>query len=581
MLLAAVCAAVAGTACTFRLWADPAARAVSGNIPDATHYSWWLAHTPFAILHGQSPFATPALNWPGGVSAMNNNSLLLPSIVLGPITWLFGSLATLNVLTILSVPLCIAASFWALRQQDVVSAQSGDRLGVPAALAGAAGFGISPAIVNSLVGHVTMSLAPLLPVLLVLGVRAWQNPRPVPAGLLLGLVATAQIFIGEEVLFQAGIASLMVALTAAVSRPSLLTGALSRLARSAAAAFAVLLLIAGYPLYLQFFGPLAQHGSPFLPNYFGADLTAFWTTSDRLLLHTDAGSAASALFPGGVEEHLAFLGVPLLVFCLLVVVLGWRTLLVRCAGVGLFLCLVLSLGGRIWVGGVQHSWRGPYAILQSLPVAEASLATRLALPAALFAGLLLALGLQALLSAPASPRGSRRTRCAVAGVVAVACLAPLLPRPLPVEQIPSAPRFFTRASSSIPKGSVLVVLPYPTAVETEAMRWQVAAGFSFSMPGGYFLGPGPGGHAYVGGDADPALARALADVARTGQPAAVTPEFRAQALQDLRAWHPEMMVLGPSPAAVALRATLTQLLGQGPEMIDGVEVWRDPAGLLS
>jgi hypothetical protein len=575
--LVALAAAVTGSACTLRLWPGMGSRMVSGNLPDAVHYSWWLAHTPFALGHGTSPLETTAMNWPTGVSAMNNTTLMLPAVLLWPLTAATSSLLTLNLLNVLSVPLCVLAGYWALRRPHL-----GLGLGRPAALAGAVAFGISPAIVNSLVGHVTMSFAPLLPVLVALSVRAWTDARPVRAGLVLGAVATAQVFIGEEVLFQAGFGALVVLLVVALSRPRQVRAGAARLVRSLGVAVAVLLVVAGYPLHSQFLGRLRQHGNPFLPDYYGADVTSFVTAGDRLLLHTDAGTAATARFAGGVEEHLAYLGWPLLLTGLAVGVLGWRrSVAVRAAAVGLVLCTVLSLGGRIWVRGEWTEHRGPYALLQSLPVTEASLATRFGLLAALFSGVLLAAGVHALLaSGPSRSRFSPRVRAGLGAVLALACLLPLVPRVLPVDDAPAAPSWFRTEGRAQPAGSVLLVLPYPTPVTPWAMRWQVAADFAYAMPGGYFLGPGPDRVAYVGGDADPYTARLLTQAVANGRPVVWDDAAREQARVDFRAWGARAVVVGPDPGYPVLRRSITDLFGQEPERRGGVDIWRDPAALL-
>jgi len=60
--------------------------------PDATHYLWWLGHTPHAIWNGQNPFETLDLNWAEGVSAMNNTTLCC-AVLLSPVSWLAGSLS--------------------------------------------------------------------------------------------------------------------------------------------------------------------------------------------------------------------------------------------------------------------------------------------------------------------------------------------------------------------------------------------------------------------------------------------------------------------------------------------------------
>jgi hypothetical protein len=610
-LLIVVVAAAAlgfGIAVTSGLWSDPSDRMVAANVPDATHYLWWLGHTPHALGQLENPFRTVDMNWPEGVSAMNNTTLLLPSLLLWPVSWLADSLVSLNVLNILAVPACALAGYWALRQvpwsrpgapeaDDRAGPDPGDpsstleepdpfgpdlaaeqarrelgRISRPAALVGGVAFGISPAIVNSLVGHITMAFAPGLALLVVLSVKAWHDDHPVRTGLLLGAVATAQVFTGEEVLFQAVVAAVLILLVAAISRPRAIGTGARRLVRSLAVAFAVFLPITAYPLYLQFFGPLKQEGSPFLLDFFGADVTAFTTPTSQVLLHTAEQEARSLKFAGGLEEHLAYLGWPLLITCLLTAVICWRRVPVRCAALSLLVAMLLSLGGRLWINGSWTERPGPYRLFQSLPVTEASLATRFGLLAALFAAALLAFAVHEI--------ATRMTRPMLGAMLAaglsLACLAPLVPVPLSVVDTPEVPRYFTTTARELPAESVVVVLPFPVATRPVAMRWQSAADYRFRMPGGYFLGPAPDGHAYVGGSADPPTALLLAQVAETGMPAVVTPQQQAQAVTDLRAWGASRVVLGPDPAQSALRQTVISLLGKEPQQIDGVDVWTDP-----
>jgi hypothetical protein len=441
-----------------------------------------------------------------------------------------------------------------------------------AALAAAGAFGFAPAIANSLVGHVTMAFAPGLPVLMVLSVDAWRGREGWTTrrtGLALGLVAAAQVFTGEEVLFQAALGAAIVLVVAALSRPREIRAGAVRLARTLGVALAVFLPLTAYPLWLQFFGRLAHHGNPFLKDYYAADLTAFTTPTERLWLHGADSAAKAAKFPGGVEEHLAYLGWPLVITCVAVTLWRWRDdVRVRCAAVGLFAAAVLSLGGRLWVGGVWTQTAGPYAVLQRLPVVEASLASRLGLLAALFSAVLLGVAVDAVL------RMRNEWRRAAALVIAVACVAPLLPRPLTTLPAPEVPAYFADGDRYLKDDPVLVVLPYPWAGQPVAMRWQSESGYRFRMPGGYFLGPGPDGRAYVGGEADPPTAQLLTTIANEGVPHQVTPAEQEQAGEDLRALGADAVVLGPDGAADLLRTTVTALLGQEPERVGGVDVWR-------
>lgn len=568
IVLVATAALGFGVAVTSGLWPHLGGRMVAGNVPDATHYLWWLGHTPHALAQGENPFTTLDMNWSEGVSAMNNTTLLLPAVLLWPISWLAGSLVTLNVLNVLAVPACAAAGYWALRQVP----WDDDRIGRPAALVGGVAFGISPAIVNSLVGHITMAFAPGLPLLLGLSLLAWHGEHSIRTGLWLGAAATAQVFTGEEVLFQAVVGAVLILLVAAASRPRAVPAAARRLVRALLVAFAVFLPITAYPLYLQFLGPLKQTGSPFLLDFFGADVTAFTTPTGQVLLHTAAQEAKAVTFAGGIEEHLAYLGWPLLITCLLTAMLCWRQVAVRCAAVALAVAMALSLGGRLWINGTWTEHPGPYRLFQSLPVTEASLATRFGLLAALFAAALLGFAVHEIaIRAPRPHLGSL-----LAAGLSLVCLAPLAPVPLTVVGAPEIPTYFTRTAKTLPAESVALVLPYPVPGRPIAMRWQSAADYRFRMPGGYFLGPGPDGHAYVGGAADPPTANLLAQVAETGQPVVTTPEQRAQAVVDLKAWGAERVVLGPDPAQAALRQTMSSLLGREPQQIDGVDVWTDP-----
>ena len=567
VLLAAGCYAVN------ELWQHPASRMVEGDWPDSVHYTWWLGWTAHALAHGQNPLVTDAMNWPQGVSAMNNTTLLLPATLLAPVTALAGPLVSLNLLNLLAVPLCGLAAYWAARQLDLVR---------PAAAVAAAAFAFSPAVVNSLVGHITMALAPGLPVLVGLSVQAWRGTRPVRTGVLLGLAAAAQLFTGEEVLFQAGFGAVLVLLVVGLSRPRAVPAAARRLALALGSAVAAFLPLTAYPLYLQFLGPLRQHGSPFLADYYSADLTGFVTPTFRVWLRGAASIARSERFPGGVEEHLAYLGWPLILTCLAVALWRWRDLRVRAAATGLAVAAALSLGGRIWVAGVQTEAHGPYRLLQSAPVADASLATRFGLLAALFAAALLGLAVDGLCRRP--PAGGYRWALAAA-LLAASCLVPLLPRPVRSMPAPQVPDWFTAGSApSAAAGTagsarpVVLVLPYPTAVTPVPMYWQARGGYRFAMPGGYFLGPGTDGHAYVGGPADPPTAVLLQGVAQTGRPVAVAAGPRAQARQDLTAWGVGAIVLGPDGAGEALRQVVSALVGAQPQVSGGCYVWTDPFG---
>jgi hypothetical protein len=149
----------------------------------------------------------------------------------------------------------------------------------------------------------------------------------------------------------------------------------------------------------------------------------------------------------------------------------------------------------------------------------------------------------------------------------------LVPRPLTTLPAPQVPAYFAD-DRYVTGDPVLLVLPYPWAGQPVAMRWQSESGYRFRMPGGYFLGPGPDGNAYVGGEADLPTAQLLTTVATEGVPHEVTPADQEQARKDLREWGADAVVLGPDGSSELLRTTVTDLLGQEPDRVGGVDVWR-------
>src|SRR4029434_6031160 len=81
----------------------------------------------------------------------------------------------------------------------------------------------------------------------------------------------------------------------------------------------------------------------------------------------------------------------------------------------------------------------------------------------------------------------------VTAVVTLAVLAP--PEPFRARPVVATPPFFTGAAGrALPRDGVALVVPFPRRGQTNAaMVWQAEAGMWFKMPGGYFVGPDPGG----------------------------------------------------------------------------------------
>jgi hypothetical protein len=572
--LICACYLLGAVVVTWRLWADPASHTVAGNPNDADLFAWFLRYDATAIAHGRLPaLVTAAMNAPQGINLMWNTSMLLPGVLLTPVTLLLGPQTALTVLLTAGFAGSAASLFLVLRRWDVALA--------PAALAGPV-YGFSPALLQASIGHYNLQFAVLPPLIIDAALRLCLRSRaPLRDGAWLGLLVTAQLFTGEELLLLTGIAGLLIAAVLALGRPRAVPGRLVPAAAGLGAAAAVTLALAGYALWVQFFGPLTQQGSSFLPDFYKNDVTGFVTPSGYLLFHTAASAAAAARYQGGPPEYLGYLGWPLIAALAVAAVAGWRSPAVRAAAVTLAVLELLSVGGHPLIGGTVHTGVTlPWHWLENVPVLGTALPDRMSIIADGAAAALLAFALDRVWARRAGrpdpgrrggPGRRRWVAPAATACAAVACL-PLLPRPLPAASAPALPAGWTAAFAALrlPADARVLVVPVPTAMITEALRWQADTGEPRSLVGGYFIGPAWNGHAYVEGNGVAATAQYL-DGLWTGQP--VAPPSPAQARADLRSWQPAAVVAVTSPDS-ALGHYLEGWFGRPTIRAGSVLAWR-------
>jgi hypothetical protein len=594
---------LAALAVTLWLWRDPASRTVAGNPYDADQLAWFLRYDATAIAHGHLPaLITTAMNAPRGVSVMWNTFMLLPGALLTPVTLLLGPQTALNVFMTAGFAGSALAMFAVLRRWEV----SG-----PAAALGGAVYGFSPAVLHSAIGHYDLQFAVLPPLIIHVVLRLATGRGgpvrggPVRGGLWLGLLVTAQLFITEEILAVTAIAGLVLVAVLAASRPRAVPAAARRVAVGLGTAAGVTVVIAGYPLWVQFFGPLRQHGSPFTLDYFKNDLSSFMVPSSYQLFHTTGSAAAAARYQGSLPEYLGYLGWPLLVVLAGAAIACWRRLPARAAAVACVVLGVFSLGGTLLFGGHHHpAIKLPWYWLQGLPLLESALPDRFCLVADGAAAALLAFAVDAAVPAFAAfaarrvPRLSAGWRPA-AVVLAAAVLAalPIMPKPLPVAAAAPVPHGWSAAFAALrlpPSASVLVV-PVPMSTFTEPLRWQADTGEPRSLVGGYFMGPGPHGRGYIDGNGTPPAGvylNALWVFSQAGPPPAADgkgPNARPSATgnlpvksvtntkmrEQIGAWKVSAVVAVATPGS-RLGRYLTAILGSPAVATGDVTAWRIP-----
>jgi len=545
-------------------WSSPTTTTVKGGDGDAAIIIWFLRWIPFAVDRDRQLLFSDHLNVPDGVNLMWNASMPLLAFVLWPLTSRWGPVLTFNVVLVLANGLSAWTAYLAIRRY------------VPGHLAAAAGglvFGFSPVILGQS-NHPHISFAFLVPLMLLAvdEILVRQRLPPWVIGPLLGLMAGCQLLIGEELLAATVLFGVLLLVVLLANNPRALSDrrrvahAVLAFALAAVVAFA----IAAKPLLVQFTGPQRIEGDITKTSY-ASDLLGFVIPDGRQLLSSErSADQASQL----VQGNAAYLGVPLLLLLLVLAIRWWRRPVVRVGTVMLLLAALLSVGPYLHVGGRATTLMLPWELFHDLPVIASLIPSRLAMFTALFAGLLLAVFLDAVWAV-----GGWRRPAAV--VVAVVVLAPLLPAgPVPASKVDTPPFFATGAVRRLPEGSVALVLPFPNRQGSKVMTWQAEAGMWFRMPGGYVIGPTRDGRPRF--DSNPNTATRAFGLIQRGLPAPrLVPGRRRALAANLARWDVDTIAVGPMEHQATMLRFLTDLLGRPPTLVDGVYVWSDPVVELS
>jgi hypothetical protein len=547
------------------------------NTGDPQFVMWCLSWPSFAISHGASVFFTNYQYYPAGVNLMWNGQMLLPALVLSPITWFGGPVLSYNVLATAALALSAWTAFLFIGR--FVSSQ------VAAAVGGLL-YGFSPYMTAHSLGHPVLTAAFMPPLLLLLLddiVRVQRRP-PIVSGLLLGLVGVAQLLTGEELLATtAFLATLMICLALAMwwgqIKPKL-----KHAFQGLAVAALVFGVLAAGPIAFQLLGPRGFHGVVHPSNSYVSDLLSFFVPTRMLLLAPGGAVTLSDRFVGGVVEINSYVGVPLVALLVFVAVRYWHEPVVRLAALTAVLIAILSMGVTIHFAGgagmmpvfvvgiafplLQRFLPGRMMLyltflgwlaLSRIPVFDNILPTRLMVYFYLLAGLLLAVFLDNVMA--------WRSWLPAVGAIAVAlALIPLIPI-LPYRSSPEpVPSYFTgTAVSRIPAGSVALVVPLSLNNDGRAMLWQASAQMRFRMPEGYAIIP----------EIVPPKSRLSAKVLDVayGEPVALSDSDRLLMLTELFDWRVKTVIVGPMVNEQSEIQLFTSLLNQEPQQSDGVYIW--------
>jgi hypothetical protein len=306
----------------WHVWTGHPTSTTTCGCGDSSLFTWFLAWPAYAISHGLDPLYSTYLFHPTGVNLLSNTAEVGIGVVLAPVTWLLGPIATLNVALLLSTFLSALAMFVLVRRWVSWA---------PAAFISGLLYGFSPFILNALTdAHLMLGFAPIPPLMVACldEILVRQRRTPLVGGAVLALLIFVQFFIGTEVLaltlIVAGIGIALLLLYGLWHRELLRRRTCHAVRALVIAATATAILLA-YPVWFTVAGPAHLSGPVWGPSSY----VSYSGTNPRDYVLTSAPSAAGTLlnhaFGGYQAPTLSdqYLGIGLLLVLLIGVIL-WR-----------------------------------------------------------------------------------------------------------------------------------------------------------------------------------------------------------------------------------------------------------------
>ena len=548
---------------TARVWATPTTSWIGGCC-DPEQTIWFLRWIPYAISHVTDPFVTQQINAAIGVNLMWNASIPFLSLVMAPVSLTAGPVAAYNVAVVLSIGLSAWCCFLALRRWTA---------GAIGPVVGGAIYGFSPYLVSHAALHLNLIAAWAPPLYLILLdellVRRRRGAAVVGVGL--GLLSAMQLLIAEELLATSVVSAAVLALVLAVvlgaRRRHELAVAARRSVIAGLVATVTFLVVAGWPLAVQLFGPLRVHGRVQDAEVFSTDLLNVLIPTPYQFFAPEAATNVSSGFSGLYHEAGAYLGLPLLLVLVVVVVRQWADLRVRIAGIMAALMLLLSLGPTLHVGPESTGVPLPWLPLSKLPLLEHALPGRLTMYMWLAVGAIVAISIDAALRRPVRAAAPR-----LAAILAAVALC--VPAPLSSSST-AVPPFFDRwATQGIAADSIVLFAPFFfDGAGADPMVWAAVAGNEPRMYEAYAYVPAADGTPRFG-PSETQLSQIMEAIQDNGTTIVARGAVREQIGRDLEAARISVVIVGPMRARAQMVAFFGDLFGRPPGEVDGVEIWK-------
>jgi hypothetical protein len=448
---------------------------------DPNFYAWAMQWWPYAVSHGINPLYSHQIGAPGGYNLAWATTTPSVGLLMWPVTAAFGIAASFNLMLLLVPPASAWAAFIAARRLT-------GRFW--AALLAGAVYGLTPfELVHDWQGQPNLTVIALFPLMVYLVVRWWDGTLGrtwfviwMTAAMAVEFYTFNEAFADMTVVWAGGLViGLAVAGRAAWRTVARLAGltAIAYVGAIAASAPYLVYALRQYPTALTRQRPA-----------FSLHLTRLvLPVSDKLFGLTSLIAYSNHIGRSSVDDYV---GIPLLLIPLALVVFAWSNRIARLLAIALVFVIALAVGPVLVVGNTELVHL-PWGRLWSLPIARSAEPSRLII----FAYLVLALALALWLATPARSRLARGARWGL-GLLAVAVLVADLPtsyqavNPIPFGYKPPAtmrpvnqlPAFITGGlyRQYLRPGETVVIVTYRG---NAGLLFQADAGFYFRIAGGF------------------------------------------------------------------------------------------------
>ena len=558
---------------------------------DQFNAMWYLNWFSFALTHGINPLHPTFMNYPYGVNAMMDGSTPLLGYGFAPVTWLFGPIATYNLVMTLGMAGSATAMYFLLRRLTEWRF---------AAFIGGLLYGFSPYEMAQAPSHIFLSFIVFPPLIFLVlhNLVVRQKGRPWCQGVLLGLLLVAQALVSTEILATTLIIGAIAVVAVVITGHASVRDHLRFAALGIAWAALVSVVLLAYPLWYATHGPEHVTGPiQLVPQGYRADLLGPIIPDSSVLLAPSHLANIAQNFASSTIENGSYLGITLLTVMAVGVVVLRRNKVVQVAAITGCAAFVLSLGARLAVhskpqvaltGGAAGLIPLPETWLAKIPLLDNLAPARISLYTVLFASVILAVILDRLRLSILAGNSLRWVRDRVGrftppfccGALAVFALFPLMPK-LPYDNIgpiQTPPYFTSSAFGRVTQGSAAIEYPMAFSGDMDAVAFQMLTGPRFKMPGGTFIAPeGSSGpidwNPTTGYTEDTPLTLAMIDLyAGTAPP--MTTAQRAVLRAQLRTWNIQTIIAFPKGADPAKAvAWFTWLMGTGPMRQSQAFIW--------